>query len=325
MNGSGGASPASGGSGGASATGGTPSDGGDGASGAGGSESGTASGFRVVGYMPSWSGDVSTIQYDKLTHINYAFALPTPEGGLAPVENEPKLADLVASGHQNGVKVLISIGGWNDGDDSAFHALAATEETRTAFADTVAAYVTSHDLDGADIDWEYPEDTVASEYTDLMSKLAERLHPEGKLVTAAVSASSWGSGGITPAAYALMDYLLLMAYDGGDGAEHSPYEYAVAALDFWLGTKGLPPEQAVLGIPFYARPSWTPYRTIVMADATAAFRDETNGDYYNGIPTVQAKTALALDRASGVMMWELSQDTLDDTSLLGAIDATIHP
>ena len=33
--------------------------------------------FKVIGYMPSWAGDVNTVQYNKLTHINYAFILPT--------------------------------------------------------------------------------------------------------------------------------------------------------------------------------------------------------------------------------------------------------
>ena len=40
---------------------------------------------RVVGYFPTWQGDVNAIQYDKLTHINYSFALPTAQGGISAV------------------------------------------------------------------------------------------------------------------------------------------------------------------------------------------------------------------------------------------------
>src|SRR5262245_1566636 len=47
--------------------------------------------FKVIGYMPSWSGDVNQIQYDKLTHINYAFLLPTSSGGLTGNDNPSKL------------------------------------------------------------------------------------------------------------------------------------------------------------------------------------------------------------------------------------------
>jgi hypothetical protein len=44
--------------------------------------------------------------------------------------------------------------------------------------------------------------------------------------------------------------------------------------------------------------------------------------YYNGIPTIQAKTRLALERAGGVMVWELSQGAAGEASLLGAIYRT---
>ena len=48
-------------------------------------------GFKNVGYMPSWAGSVDTIQYSKLTHINYAFVMPGPDGSLPDVQNPPKL------------------------------------------------------------------------------------------------------------------------------------------------------------------------------------------------------------------------------------------
>ena len=45
--------------------------------------------FRVIGYMPSWTGDINTVQYSKLTHINYAFLLPTSTGGIQSIEIHP--------------------------------------------------------------------------------------------------------------------------------------------------------------------------------------------------------------------------------------------
>src|SRR5688500_17981435 len=89
----------------------------------------TSAQFKVVGYMPSWAGSVNSIQYNKLTHINYAFALPTASGGLQPIENPSKLQSLVATAHTNGVKVLIAVGGWNDGNDSGFETLASSAGT----------------------------------------------------------------------------------------------------------------------------------------------------------------------------------------------------
>lgn len=112
---------------------------------------------------------------------------------------------------------------------------------------------------------------------------------------------------------------------GGDGPDHSPYSYAVEALDYWLG-RGLSPEKAVLGIPFYGRPKWMEYRAPVSLDPDAPQKDVVTVDgvpvHYNGIPTVQARMRLALERAGGVMVWELAQDARGEASLLGAIHRT---
>jgi len=71
----------------------------------------TASSFKVMGYLPSWSGSVSSIQFSKLTHINYAFLIPTSSGGYQAIDNPSKLSSMVSSAHANGVKALISVGG----------------------------------------------------------------------------------------------------------------------------------------------------------------------------------------------------------------------
>src|SRR4051812_19344273 len=143
--------------------------------------------FRVVGYMPSWQGSVSSIQYSKLTHINYAFLLPNSNGSLQAIDNASKLQSLVSSAHANNVKVLISVGGWNDGDDSAFVSLAGNSTSRTAFVNNIVNFINQYGLDGVDIDWEYPDtSSESSNYTTLMSALASAMHSRGKLLTAAV-------------------------------------------------------------------------------------------------------------------------------------------
>src|SRR5690349_341882 len=144
-------------------------------------------GFKSVGYMPSWAGSVTSIQYSKLTHINYSFALPNANGTLQPIENTAKLQQLVTLGHQNNVKVSLAIGGWNDGNDSAFESFAASSGGRTTFTNSVMGVVRQYGLDGVDIDWEYPDPGQSgNNYTALMQQLSTALHNEGKLLTAAV-------------------------------------------------------------------------------------------------------------------------------------------
>src|SRR4051812_34149274 len=88
-------------------------------------------GFRSIGYLTSGAGSVSSIQFSKLTHVNYAFVRPNSDGTLQAVPNPSKLSSLVSSGHSKGVKVMLAVGGWNNGDDSAFEALAASSTRRT--------------------------------------------------------------------------------------------------------------------------------------------------------------------------------------------------
>jgi len=103
--------------------------------------------FKSVGYMPSWAGSVNSIQYGKLTHINYAFVLPNANGTLQGVPDPAKLQSLVSLGHQNNVKVGLALGGWNDGNDSAFEALAGNSGARTTFVNAVLGLVTQYNLD----------------------------------------------------------------------------------------------------------------------------------------------------------------------------------
>jgi chitinase len=278
--------------------------------------------FRIVGYAPEWDSVVAEIQFDKLTHINYAFLLPKSDGTFTDLEQPEKLKALVAEAHQQKVKVLISIGGW--GTDEQFEALAAEPAKRALFVQEALRFAEAYELDGLDIDWEYPDPGSSSQnYLALMTELRGAL-PQGKLLTSAVVSQGSLAEGIPAEVFAVVDFLNLMVYDASE-TDHSPYSLAVDALDYW-SRRGLPLEKTVLGVPFYGRPVGIAYRDLVQADPAAAQRDESefNGQtiFYNGIPTMQRKTELALQRASGIMIWELAHDTSGETSLLSAIYRT---
>ncbi|MBU2666119.1 ricin-type beta-trefoil lectin domain protein [Actinoplanes bogorensis] len=275
-------------------------------------------GFKSVGYMPSWAGSVTSIQYSKLTHINYSFALPNANGTLQPIENTSKLQQLVTLGHQNNVKVSLAIGGWNDGNDSAFESLAGNSGTRTAFVNNVMNTVRSYGLDGVDIDWEYPDPGQSgNNYTALMQQLSTALHNEGKLLTAAVVSEGGTANGVQPAVFGYVDWLNIMAYDGG--SPHANYDWSIASANFWKN-RGLPKAKTVLGVPFYSRPGYLTYAQLVAQDPANANRDCTpGGECYNGLPTVRRKTQWAMANAGGIMNWELSQDATGANSLVSAI------
>jgi chitinase len=282
-------------------------------------------GFKSVGYLPSWAGSVNAVQYAKLTHVNYAFALPNANGTLQAIPDPGKLSSLVTLAHNNGVRVSLAIGGWNDGNDSAFEALAANATSRTTFVNAVVSAVDQYRLDGIDIDWEYPDPGAsAANFTALMGQLSTALHSRGKLLTAAVVSGGGTAEGVQTAVFGHVDWLNIMAYDGG--SPHANYDWSIGAVNYWK-SRGLPAAKAVLGVPFYSRPTYYTYAQLVAMDPANANRDcvTVSGvqQCYNGVPTIKRKTQWAVANAGGVMNWELSQDTTGSTSLVSAIYDTV--
>lgn len=293
--------------------------------------------FRVVGYYPSWQPDsTDKIRYDIVTHVIYAFAIPTAEGGLRPLENPQTAQRIIEEAHEADRRVLLAIGGWSYQDvplESTFVEATNTAEKRTALVQAIVEMCEEYGFDGIDMDWEHPrlDGTVEVQYEAFMLELAEALHAKGKLLTSAVIAGVMTNGTVyydaaahTDAVLEAVDWIHVMAYDGGDGSAHSTFEYASAAASYWVHYRSMPAEKVVLGMPFYGRPSWATYETLLAADPEAANSDTIvyNGMtvWYNGIATIQKKTEFAHENLGGVMIWELSQDTTDmEKSLLTAI------
>src|SRR6478735_618381 len=279
--------------------------------------------IKVVGYMPSWAGSASSIQYSKLTHINYSFALPNWDGTLKALDNPAKLQQIVSSAHAQGKKVFIACGGWSDAGevlDGRFEAIAANATYRNNLINSLYNLVQQYGLDGVDMDWEYPDAGSAQNFYNMMIGLYARLNPIGKGISAAVGVDNYSGGGIPASIFPYMDHINIMAYDGG-GANHSTYNFAVSALDYWTG-RGLPASKQILGVPFYARPSWNGFN-VLLSQGADPYADFFGSDGYNGISTIQNKTRLAISRAGGIMIWEISQDAVGTYSLLSAIDVIV--
>ncbi len=299
-------------------------------------------GFKVVGYYPSWQPDkINTLQYNNLTHINYAFAIPTSDGSLLPLENASAATQIIQKAHENGVKVLLAVGGWSYNDtplESTFMSATETSDKITKFGDAIISMAKQYGFDGVDIDWEHPKTDGDSKtrYENLMVYLNNKLDESNMLLTAAVLSGVtpdgvvyWDAAAQTDTVINTVDWFNVMAYDGGDGIRHSSYDFAVMSAKYWRDTRNMPAEKVVLGVPFYGRPSWASYAEILAVNPDAYNTDVStiNGmeAYYNGIPTIKAKTQWACDNVGGIMIWELTQDTTDlNKSLLNAIGETVR-
>ena len=289
--------------------------------------------FRIIGYVPNWidvNAFTQNFDFKQVTHINYAFQNPDASGNL--YESNVGLPALVAKAHLNNVKVLVSIGGGSAADGTVktnFQNQITTAEKRAAFIHKIAIYLKTYKLDGLDVDEEGP--AINSNYGTFIKQLADSLKPKGLLLTTAVG---WGNENIPNSAFQYFDWVNLMAYDYTGNwdqtrpGQHSPYWYAQKMItDF--KKRGVKKEQLCLGVPFYGYgfykiPGSYNYFDILKRYPDAWQKDQV-GDtiYYNGMTTIWKKTRLALSDASGVMIWELSNDVKGEHSLLKVISGTV--
>ena len=295
---------------------------------------------KVVAYVPNWidlKTFAETIDYAKLTHINIAFENPVnAEGDLS--FNAGNTA-LIAKARANRVKVLISIGGGGASGDKALQARyfdLLSEPKRAGFAARLAEYLTAHDFDGLDVDIEGP--SINEDYGPFIKELAGVLKPRGKLLTAALS-QGYGGGKVPAAVLAHLDFINIMAYDGAGywqpdaPGQHSSLAFAKQQVAWWLD-RGVPKAKAVLGVPFYGygfgkafKKRDYPYSTILASYPGAEKLDQAGETiWYNGIPTIKAKSQLVVDEdLAGVMIWSLDSDVKGPHSLLTAIHETLQP
>lgn len=271
-------------------------------------------GFIIAGYFPDYR-ELNPAWALSLTDIIYFSAEPRADGTLDTSRlSEETWSDLGRLKSDHGLRVHLSIGGWER--DGAFAEMSADPELRAVFVENLLAFLLSHNLDGADFDWEFPAtDTQFENYISLLTETEAALSVHGMLVSVALPAESDFPLG----AFAVVDRIHLMSYDRGE--RHSTYVQAVDDVQAFLDA-GIPPEKLILGIPFYGREISPPHNEFsysqIMDDYSPAPEvDEVDGIYFNGLATVRRKVCYGMNEGlGGFMVWELSQDTADASSLL---------
>jgi chitinase len=284
--------------------------------------------FRIIGYVHAWgeTPDLSKISFDKITHLNIAFVNPDSSGHLIAPSG---FDTFITVAHRYPVKVLASIGG---GSPHPEYVRLLSAPYRAGFIASLVRFVNAHHLDGIDVDLE--GDAIDKNYEPFVSGLSTALKKQGKLMTAAVA--TWNGNTISDAALVKFDVINIMSYDQTGPwrpekpGPHSTYDKAIEDLDYWTVTRAIPSTRVNLGLPFYGYCFDTIYgESMSFGDISSRFpgynmKDSLNpagggAIYYNGLPTIRAKTSLAIKRTGGVMIWQLFQDASQDSSLLNAI------
>lgn len=291
--------------------------------------------IRVLGYLYSagnWGTDINAVDINKLTDINLAFVDPDAAGNFP---DNDAFRTVVQKAHTADVRIFFSIGG---GNPVAHLAALLANDKRPAFVAGIVAFCEKYGFDGVDVDL---ENTLINQYyAAFINELSLALKPKNKLVTAALA--TWNANQISDATLGKFDFINIMAYDKtgpwdlSNPGQHSPYSMAVADFNYFNKTRNIAAGKLFIGLPFYGygfgnnAPESMSYKDIIAAYPASQHKDmvEVNGGgsiYYNGITTVQQKVSFAIaNKAGGVMIWQLLQDSKDANSLLSAIHSTIH-
>ena len=289
--------------------------------------------FRIVGYLKSWEdfpGNASTVNFSKLTHLNIAFANPDAHGKLPSIEG---LSTVVNIAHAKNVKVLISVGGADlEGTQPNWQKLTMPDSV-LCFCNKILHYINANNFDGVDVDLEGK--IIGNNYGNFIYTLSSVLKPKHKLITAALA--NWFADQVPDSCLKYFDFVNLMCYDftgpwdTAHPGQHAPFSMVLNSMQIW-SAKGLTADKTVIGVPFYGHGFYKQltsndidFKKIVSKYPGAENSDQAADTiYYNGFQSIIKKTNYALQNASGIMMWELSEDAPGDKSLLNLIYKTAH-
>ncbi|AEO59465.1 glycoside hydrolase family 18 protein [Thermothelomyces thermophilus ATCC 42464] len=226
--------------------------------------------------------DASQIDRSKYTHVHFAFGTLTPT-------YEVNVGDILSS-YQftqfkliSGPKKILSFGGWDFSTSKATYSIfrnGVKAENRLTMAKSIANFIKEHDLDGVDIDWEYPgapdiPDIPAGEEDEGTNYLAflvvlKNLLP-GKSISIAAPSSYWYLKQFPIKAISrIVDYIVFMSYDihgqwdahnmwSQDGCVtgnclRSHVNLTETRLALVMITKaGVPGEKVIVGVTSYGR------------------------------------------------------------------------
>ncbi|XP_058122301.1 acidic mammalian chitinase-like [Anopheles ziemanni] len=233
----------------------------------------------IFGYYGSWAtyrsgkGKYTAEDIDpySCTHLIYAFASPTSRGDVRIVDYNLGFAEFNGLRNRNpSLKTLIGIGGANLGE-RMFYIIAGNPSLRRTFAENTRRFCHTHDFNGVDIDWEFPESGDRYNFVQMLSDLSSELGRHGLLLTVSVGPSEYRASQSydIPGIARNVDYILLMTYDyngswdaytghnaplysGSSDSEFQKQLYIDHSVRYWK-RQGAPSHKLILGLATFGR------------------------------------------------------------------------
>ena len=230
---------------------------------------------------------------EVMTHINYAFAelyvRDSVYQGFKVQGNLSRFEQIASLKNENpDLKICLSfshtVANNDNKQDGGFSAMCKSEAGRRAFAEDCLAFLKKYNLDGVDLDWEFPglswsgaacdPSCDTDNYVLLVKQLRETLGTSYTISYAGYCSDKTSvSGGYRYVDIKGMDpyvdYVNIMAYDLDEAPHHHSalndtraYKDCNRAVNAYL-TAGVSPDKLVLGLPFYGRHSFSTSPTAI--------------------------------------------------------------
>lgn len=281
----------------------------------------------VICYFTNWavyrSGNGSygpdDIDPTLCTHVIYAFA--SLDNDTLTIKMSDSYADedlgfynKVTALVKKGIKVLLSIGGWNDSEGDKYSRLVNNCTARANFVNHTVEYLQTYRFCGLDLDWEYPKcwqgdcslgpESDKENFGNLLKELSEAFKPHSLSLSVAVAAGKkyLNTSYDVPVLVKHVDHIGVMTYDihtaadGYTGANSPLYGDGgmIQSLLNWEAA-GAPRCKLVAGFPFYGH--------------TFTLKDPENHDI--GAPTTGPGNAGKYTQTAGtISYYELCSDVI---------------
>ncbi|RDA86371.1 hypothetical protein CP532_1064 [Ophiocordyceps camponoti-leonardi (nom. inval.)] len=281
-----------------------------------------------------------SIDYSRCTNVLVAFGIPKPDATIK-IEAEDKLKDFVKTVQKQGPKVSVSLGGWTG---SGNFSTLVKKENRNKFKDEIMNLIESKNLDGIDLDWEYPgrdgncnvfdKDNDADNYLEFLTLLRDALTNKfgdnPKLITMATWVQPFDGPNGTLSDMSkfanVTDFVFLMQYDYT--GSYAPTSGPNAPLDFeegkgtrsfrtaikaWTDAKW-PRDKLVAGFAFYGRSSKLEIEGNEIPTTQYQKQSKTEVPKGDEEDKVEEDTCTGKKQFSGVWRWKhmLHEGVLED-------------
>lgn len=231
--------------------------------------------YKIIAYYTGKGEAIKQWPVDKLTHIIYSFLkIQNDTLTFRDSAQQYSLQQLVALKKDNPqLKIMVSVGGW--GGCAFCSDLFASKEHREQFARTTVALFKQYNIDGLDLDWEYPaiqgypghtfDAADKNNFTELVKTLRREMGHDYLLSFAAGGFLKYLEQSVDwDAVIPEVDFVNLMTYDLVSGYatttghhtllyDYKPGQQSTRKCVNWLLEKNVPSGKLIIGAAMYAR------------------------------------------------------------------------